>query len=106
MSDNRKHIVGFGMQNIPEPPDKDRETKPDYTKMALDSYLSDYEPYNRQLENNELETKTSREIQEAIKDMVTASISTITEYMAKNGYKMIQVEGGSLAWALQSNLPF
>lgn len=106
MSNERKRIVGFGTQNNPGTPAKDRETKPNYTKMALDSYLSGYEPYDRQDENNKLETKTSREIQEAIGDMVTASISTITEYMVKHGYDMIQVEGGSLAWALQFNLSF
>lgn len=102
----RKRIVGFGVQDAPNQPARERDTKPNYTKMALDSYLVSYEPYNPENEKSSLETKTSREIQDDIKDMVTASISSITEYMFDHGYQMIQVEGGSLAWALQSNLPF
>lgn len=33
--------------------------------------------------------------------MVSASISTITEYMVEHGYKMKQVEGGRLVWIVK-----
>ncbi len=98
---NRKRIVGFGVQSDAIAPE--RETKVDYVQMALDEYLNFYKPYDAEDTDNFIEAKTSREIQEDIKDVVTASISTITEYMVEHGYKLEMVEGGKLSWRLQQN---
>ena len=38
--------------------------------------------------------------------MVIAPVSTITEYMVERGYKMVRIEGGTLAWHLQYDHPF
>ena len=102
----RKRIMGFSPDgNSPEPSVEEKETKVDYTRMALDEYLSGYQPYDPD-DNNKVDFKTSKEIQNDLKDMVIAPISTITEYMVERGFKMIMVEGGTLAWHLQSDQPF
>lgn len=102
----RKRIVGFSPNgNSPEPAVEEKETKVNYTRMALDTYLSGYQPYDPD-DNNEVDFKTSKEIQNDLKDMVIAPISIITDYMVERGFKMIKVEGGTLAWHLQFNLPF
>ena len=102
----RKRIVGFSPNgNSPEPAVEEKETKENYTRMALDTYLSDYQPYNPD-DNNEVDFKTSKEIQNDLKDMVIAPISIITDYMVERGFKMVKIEGGTLAWHLQFNLPF
>lgn len=102
----RKRIVGFSPNgNSPEPAVEEKETKENYTRMALDTYLSGYQPYDPD-DNNEVDFKTSKEIQNDLKDMVIAPISIITDYMVERGFKMIKVEGGTLAWHLQFNLPF
>jgi len=98
MSTTRKRIVGFGISDDAVAPEQ--ETKTDYVQMALDEYLKLYQPYDRD-NDGFCENKTSREIQEDIKDVVTASISTITEYMAEHGYRLEFIEGGKLAWRLQ-----
>lgn len=98
MSTNRKRIVGFGISDDAVAPEQ--ETKTDYVQMALDAYLQLHKPYDRD-DDGFSEYKSSRDIQEDIKDVVTASISTITEYMAEHGYKLEFVEGGKLAWRLQ-----
>ena len=104
--ETRKRIVGFSSNgNSPEPSIEEKETKVDYTRMALDEYLSGYQPYDPD-DDNEVDFKTSKEIQNDLKDMVIAPISTITEYMVERGFKMIMVEGGTLAWHLQSDHPF
>ena len=104
--ETRKRIMGFSPDgNSPEPSIEEKETKVDYTRMALDEYLSGYQPYDPD-DNNEVDFKTSKEIQNDLKDMVIAPISTITEYMVERGFKMIMVEGGTLAWHLQSDQPF
>ena len=47
MIGERKRIVGFSPAgNSPEPAVEEKETKADYTRMALDQYLADYKPYN------------------------------------------------------------
>ena len=102
----RKRIVGFSPNgNSPEPAVEEKETKENYTRMALDQYLADYQPYNPD-DNNEVDFKTSKEIQNDLKDMVIAPISIITDYMVERGFKMIKVEGGTLAWHLQFDHPF
>lgn len=102
----RKRIVGFSPNgNSPEPAVEEKETKENYTRMALDTYLSGYQPYDPD-DNNEVDFKTSKEIQNDLKDMVIAPISIITDYMVERGFKMIKVEGGTLAWHLQFDHPF
>lgn len=102
----RKRIVGFSPNGkSPEPSVEEKETKVNYTRMALDTYLSDYQPYNPD-DNNEVDFKTSKEIQNDLKDMVIAPISIITDYMVERGFKMVKIEGGTLAWHLQYDHPF
>lgn len=103
----RKRITGFGPQKKPEEPpvEKEKETKTDYIRMALEEYLADYQPFDPE-DNGEVDFKTSKEIQNDIRDMVIAPISTITEYMVEKGYEMIQIEGGKLSWRLQHDQPF
>lgn len=103
----RKRITGFGPQKKPEEPpvEKEKETKTDYIRMALEQYLADYQPFDPE-DNGEVDFKTSKEIQNDIRDMVIAPISTITEYMVEKGYEMIQIEGGKLSWRLQHDQPF
>ena len=82
----RKHIIGFGTyQAPPPPPEPDKETEDNLVEQALDKYLIDYKPYDPDDEVDPQEFKTSREIQEALSDMVTISISTITKYMKCRG---------------------
>lgn len=97
MNSNRKHIVGFNVTadiptNAPE-----KETKTDYVNMALDAYFQGYRPPTDE-QDGPIEVMTSKEIQDDIKDIVTASISTITEYMVAHGYKMVCPSGGRLVW--------
>lgn len=102
----RKRIVGFSPNgNSQEPAVEEKETKENYTRMALDQYLADYQPYDPE-DNNEVDFKTSKEIQNDIKDMVIAPVSTITEYMVERGFQMVKIEGGTLAWHLQYDHPF
>lgn len=106
MMGERKHIMGFSAYgNSPEPSVEEKETKENYTRMALDQYLIDYQPYDPE-DNNEVDFKTSKEIQNDIKDMVIAPISIITDYMVERGFKMVKIEGGTLAWHLQYDHPF
>lgn len=103
----RKHIIGFGTyQAPPPPPEPDKETEDNLVEQALDQYLIDYKPYDPDDEVDPQDFKTSREIQEALSDMVTISISTITKYMNSHGYDMVNVEGGGLTWHLQRDDPF
>lgn len=102
----RKHIIGFGNFQAPAPPpEPEEETKVDYVGIALNEYLRQRKPYDPD-DDAESEFKTSREIQEELANMVTASISTITAYMHEHGYQMVSVEGGGLAWHIQVDLPF
>lgn len=101
----RKHIIGFGTYQAP-PPEPDKETEDNLVEQALGQYLIDYKPYDPDDEVDPQEFKTSREIQEALSDMVTISISTITKYMNSHGYDMVNVEGGGLTWHLQRDAPF
>lgn len=103
----RKRIMGFSAYgNSPEPSVEEKETKADYTRMDLDQYLADYKPYNPEEEDVHCDYKTSKEIQNDLRDMVIAPVSTITEYMVERGYKMVRIEGGMLAWHLQYDHPF
>lgn len=101
----RKRITGFGPQKKPEEPPVEKETKTDYIRMALEEYLIGYQPFDPG-DNCKVDFKTSKEIQNDIRDMVIAPISTITEYMVEKGYEMIQIEGGKLSWRLQHDQPF
>lgn len=101
MMRERKRIVRFSPNgNSQEPAVEEKETKPDYIRMALDQYLIDYQPFNHEV-CNRVDFKTSKEIQDDLRDMVIAPISTITEYMVEKGYEMVQIEGGKLSWRLQ-----
>ena len=100
----RKRITGFGPQKKPEEPPVEKETKTDYIRMALEEYLAGYQPFDPD-DNSKVDFKTSKEIQNDIRDMVIAPISTITEYMVEKGYEMIQIEGGKLSWRLQHDQP-
>lgn len=107
MMGERKRIVGFSPNgNSPKPAVEEKETKADYTRMALDQYLADYKPYNPEEDDVHCDYKTSKEIQNDLRDMVIAPISTITEYMVERGFKMVKIEGGMLAWHLQYDHPF
>lgn len=103
----RKRITGFGPQKKQEKPpvEKEKETKTDYVRMALEEYLADYQPFDPE-DNSKVDFKTSKDIQNDIRDMVIVPISTITEYMVEKGYEMIQIEGGKLSWRLQHDQPF
>lgn len=102
----RKRIVGFSPNgNSPEPSVEEKETKTDYIRMALEEYLIGYQPFDPD-DNSKVDFKTSKEIQNDIRDMVIAPISTITEYMVEKGYEMIQIEGGKLSWRLQFDMSF
>lgn len=97
MNSNRKRIVGFNVTaDIPAAP-TEPETKVDYVNMALDAYFKGYRPPTDE-SDGPIEVMTSKEIQDDIKDIVTASISTITEYMVAHGYKMVCPSGGRLVW--------
>ena len=64
----RKRIMGFSAYgNSPEPSVEEKETKADYTRMALDQYLADYKPYNPEEEDVHCDYKTSKEIQNDLK---------------------------------------
>jgi len=103
----RKRITGFGPQKKPEEPpvEKEKETKTDYIRMALEEYLIGYQPFDPD-DNSKVDFKTSKDIQNDIRDMVIAPVSVITEYMIEKGYKMVQVEGGKLSWHMQFDMPF
>lgn len=102
MMRERKRIVGFSPNgNSQEPAVEEKEIKPDYIRMALDQYLADYKPYNPEEDDVHCDYRTSKEIQNDLRDMVIAPISTITEYMVEKGYEMVQIEGGKLSWRLQ-----
>lgn len=99
MSNNRKRIMGFNVTaDIPAVP-PEPETKVDYVNMALDAYFQGYRPPTDE-RDGPIEVMTSKEIQDDIKDIVTASVSTITEYMVAHGYKLICPSGGRLVWEL------
>lgn len=102
----RKRITGFGIPKKTEKaPAEEKETKTDYVRMALEEYLIGYQPFDPD-DNSKVDFKTSKDIQNDIRDMVIAPISTITEYMVEKGYEMIQIEGGKLSWRLQFDIPF
>lgn len=106
MSNGRKRIVGFANFNSPTPAEPEKETKDSYVHMALSKLLDNMKPYEPGDKDSPLEFMTSKEIQVKLSSMVTASISTITEFMVNRGFHMIAVEGGGLAWAMQADNPF
>lgn len=95
----RKRQIGFAAYNNEQQPQEREESKADYVRMALDAFLEGARPCNDEL-NQHVDFLSSKDIQDSIKEMVTASISTITEYMVEHGYKMKQVEGGMLVWLI------
>ena len=100
----KKRPIGFAAyDNEQKPQPLERESKIDYVAMALDAYLEGRGPCD---ENDQhVDFLSSKDIQDAIKEMVSASISTITEYMAEHGYKMMQIEGGRLVWIIKDTMP-
>lgn len=106
MSSGRKRIVGFANFNPPAPPEpKEEKTKDGYDRMVLSKLLGGMKPYEPGDKDAPLEFMTSKEIQEKVSGMAIVSISTITEFMISEGFRMIAVEGGSLAWAMQADNP-
>ncbi len=98
----KKRVIGFGTYNKQEPQEQE-ESKIDYVRMALDAYFEGDSPSEDQYEEH-VDFLSSKDIQDAIKEMVNASISTITEYMVEHGYKMKQVEGGRLVWIVRDTM--
>lgn len=97
----KKRPIGFAAyDNEQKPQPLERESKIDYVAMALDAYLEGRGPCD-DLNDQHVDFLSSKDIQVAIKEMVSASISTITEYMAEHGYKMMQIEGGRLVWIIK-----
>ena len=93
----QKRVIGFGAYNKQEPQE---ESKVDYVRMALDAYFEGDSP-SEDPYDHPVDFLSSKDIQDAIHEMVSASISTITEYMVEHGYKMKQVEGGRLVWIVK-----
>lgn len=98
----KKRQIGFAAYNSEQSP-KEPETKVDYVRMALDAYLEGSGPCDDQYDQH-VDFLSSKDIQDSIKEMVSASISTITEYMVEHGYKMRQVEGGMLVWLVKDTM--
>ena len=98
----QKRVIGFGTYNKQEPQEQE-ESKIDYVRMALDAYFEGDSPSEDQYEEH-VDFLSSKDIQDAIKEMVNASISTITEYMVEHGYKMKQGEGGRLVWIVRDTM--
>lgn len=98
----QKRVIGFGTYDKQEPQEQE-ESKIDYVRMALDAYFEGDSPSEDQYEEH-VDFFSSKDIQDAIHEMVSASISTITEYMVEHGYKMKQVEGGRLVWIVRDTM--
>lgn len=98
----QKRVIGFGTYNKQEPQEQE-ESKIDYVRMALDAYFEGDSPSEDQYEEH-VDFFSSKDIQDAIHEMVSASISTITEYMVEHDYKMKQVEGGRLVWIVRDTM--
>lgn len=100
----KKRPIGFAAYDDEQKPQPlERESKIDYVAMALDAYLEGRGPCD-DLNDQHVDFLSSKDIQDAIKEMVSASISTITEYMAEHGYKMMQIEGGKLVWIIKDTM--
>lgn len=99
----KKRQIGFTAYNNEQEPQEREESKIDYVRMALDAYFEGDGPCEDQYEQH-VDFLSSKDIQDAIKEMVSASISTITEYMVEHGYKMKQVEGGRLVWIVKDTM--
>ena len=99
-----KRVIGFNAYDNNDET-QERETKIDYVKAALAKYLLYYKPYDPGDAKNKITFKTSKEIQEDISEMVTASVSQITDYMMQHHYNMELIEGGKLVWAMQDLPP-
>ena len=100
----KKRPIGFvAYDNEQKPQSLERESKIDYVAMALDAYLEGRCPCDDQNDQH-VDFLSSKDIQDAIKEMVFASISTITEYMVEHGYKMMQIEGGRLVWIIKDTM--
>lgn len=100
----KKRPIGFAAYDDEQKPQPlERESKMDYVAMALDAYLEGRGPCDVQNDQH-VDFLSSKDIQDAIKEMVSASISTITEYMAEHGYKMMQIEGGRLVWIIKDTM--
>lgn len=100
----KKRPIGFAAyDNEQKPQPLERESKIDYVTIALDAYLEVSGPCDDQNDQH-VDFLSSKDIQDAIKEMVFASISTITEYMVEHGYKMMQIEGGRLVWIIKDTM--
>ena len=100
----KKRPIGFAAYDKEQKPQPlERESKIDYVTMSLDAYLEGRGPCDDQNDQH-VDFLSSKDIQDAIIEMVSASISTITEYMAEHGYKMMQIEGGRLVWIIKDTM--
>ena len=100
----KKRPTGFAAyDNEQKRQQLERESKIDYVAMALDAYLEGSCPCDDQ-NYQHVDFLSTKDIQDAIKEMVFASISTITEYMVEHGYKMMQIEGGRLVWIIKDTM--
>lgn len=99
----KKRVIGFNAYNDEQNLQEQEETKVDYVRMALDAYLEG-DGISEDQQKHHVDFLSSKDIQEAIKDMVYASISTITEYMVEHGYKMKRVDGGNLVWIVKDTI--
>lgn len=100
----KKRPTGFAAyDNEQKPQPLERESKIDYVTIALDAYLEGSGPCDDQNDQH-VDFLSSKDIQDAIKEMVFASISTITEYMVEHGYKMMRIEGGRLVWIIKDTM--
>ena len=100
----KKRPIGFAAYDDEQKPQPlERESKIGYVAMALNAYLEGRGPCDDQNDQH-VDFLSSKDIQDAIKEMVSASISTITEYMVEHGYKMMQIEGGRLVWIIKDTM--
>lgn len=94
-----RRVIGFNAYGNGQEPDKQDEKNTDHgcVMCALDTWSRAFPPYRKD-EGHGLMFLTSREIQESISDMVTTTISTITEYMMQHDYRMDFTDGGKVVW--------
>ena len=100
----KKRRIGFGAYDNEQEP-QEQESRVDYVQMALDEYLKPFSPCGID-EATHLEFMTSKEIKENISEIVTASISTITDYMVEHGYKLYSIKGERIVWLLNRDEEF
>lgn len=93
----RKRVIGFNAYNN-EPEAKDeKNTDRDCVMYALETWSRAFPPARKD-DGYGVTYLTSREIKESLADMVTTTISTITEFLMERDYRMVFTDGGKVAW--------